>query len=88
MNPYCNLPPEQRMTQRLVDQFSADERLSARSTACCETRTGVIGARFVSRSAFKPMRIYTQRQKSHRVRARGAETYDAHYRKKMRLQPL
>ena len=27
MNPYCNLPPEQRMTQRLVDQFNADERL-------------------------------------------------------------
>ena len=27
MNPYYNLPPEQRMTQRLVDQFNADERL-------------------------------------------------------------
>jgi hypothetical protein len=27
MNPYYNLPPEQRPTQRLVDQFNADERL-------------------------------------------------------------
>jgi hypothetical protein len=27
LNPYYNLPPEQRMTQHLVDQFNADERL-------------------------------------------------------------
>jgi hypothetical protein len=27
MNPYPNLPPEQRPAQRLVDQFNADERL-------------------------------------------------------------
>jgi hypothetical protein len=27
MNAYYNLPPEQRATQRLVDQFNADERL-------------------------------------------------------------
>ena len=27
MNPYSNLPPGQRPTQRLVDQFNADERL-------------------------------------------------------------
>jgi len=27
MNPYYNLPPEQRPAQRLVDQFNADERL-------------------------------------------------------------
>jgi hypothetical protein len=27
MNPHYNLPPEQRATQRLVDQFNADERL-------------------------------------------------------------
>jgi hypothetical protein len=27
MNPYYNLPPERRATQRLVDQFNADERL-------------------------------------------------------------
>ena len=27
MNPYYNLPPEQRRTQRLVDQFNADEKL-------------------------------------------------------------
>ena len=27
MNPYYNLPPEQRFTQRLADQFNADERL-------------------------------------------------------------
>ncbi len=27
MNPYYNLPPEQRGTQRWVDQFNADERL-------------------------------------------------------------
>jgi len=27
MNPYHNLPREQRVTQRLVDQFNADERL-------------------------------------------------------------
>jgi hypothetical protein len=27
MNLYYYLPPEQRMTQRLVDQFNADERL-------------------------------------------------------------
>ena len=27
MTPYYNLPPEQRMTQRLVDQFNTDERL-------------------------------------------------------------
>ena len=27
MNPYHNLPPEQRAAQRLVDQFNADERL-------------------------------------------------------------
>jgi hypothetical protein len=27
MNPYYNLPPEQRPIQRLVDQFNADERL-------------------------------------------------------------
>jgi hypothetical protein len=27
MNPYYNLPFEQRMTQRFVDQFNADERL-------------------------------------------------------------
>ncbi len=27
MNPDYNLPPEQRVTQRLVDQFNADERL-------------------------------------------------------------
>jgi hypothetical protein len=27
MNPYYNLPPEQMPTQRLVDQFNADERL-------------------------------------------------------------
>jgi len=27
MNPFYNLPPEQRATQRLVDQFNADERL-------------------------------------------------------------
>jgi hypothetical protein len=27
MNPYPNLPPDQRPAQRLVDQFNADERL-------------------------------------------------------------
>ena len=27
MNPQYNLPPEQRFTQRIVDQFNADERL-------------------------------------------------------------
>ena len=27
MNPYQNLPPEQRFTQRLVDKFNSDERL-------------------------------------------------------------
>jgi hypothetical protein len=27
MNPYYNLPPEQTRTQRLVDQFNADEKL-------------------------------------------------------------
>jgi hypothetical protein len=27
MNPLYNFPPEQRITQRLVDQFNADERL-------------------------------------------------------------
>ena len=27
MNPYYNLPPEQRFTQRLADQFNADARL-------------------------------------------------------------
>ena len=27
MNPRYNLPPEQRFTQRIVDQFNADERL-------------------------------------------------------------
>jgi hypothetical protein len=27
MNPYPNLPPSQRRTQRLVEQFNADERL-------------------------------------------------------------
>jgi len=27
MNPYPNLPPEQKATQRVVDQFNADERL-------------------------------------------------------------
>jgi len=27
MNPYSNLPPEQRFTQGIVDQFNADERL-------------------------------------------------------------
>ncbi len=27
MKPYYNLPPGQRITQRLVDQFNADERL-------------------------------------------------------------
>ena len=27
MNPYYNLPPEQRFTQRLVEQFNSDERL-------------------------------------------------------------
>ena len=27
MNPYYNLPPEQRMPQSRVDQFNADERL-------------------------------------------------------------
>jgi hypothetical protein len=27
MNPYYNLPPEQRPTQRLVEQFNADEKL-------------------------------------------------------------
>ena len=27
MNPYYNLPPEQRTTQRVVEQFNADERL-------------------------------------------------------------
>ena len=27
MNPYYNLPPEQRLTQCLVDQFNSDERL-------------------------------------------------------------
>ena len=27
MNPYYNLPPEQRRTQRLVDQFNTDEKL-------------------------------------------------------------
>ncbi len=27
MNPYYNLPPEQRRTQRLVDQYNADARV-------------------------------------------------------------
>ena len=27
MNPYYNLPAEQRFTQRLADQFNADEKL-------------------------------------------------------------
>ena len=27
MNPYYNLPPEQRVTQRMVDQDNADARL-------------------------------------------------------------
>ena len=27
MSPYYNLPSEQRLAQRLIDQFNADERL-------------------------------------------------------------
>ena len=42
MNPYHNLPPEQGSTQRLVDQFNADERLwkelEARRRVCRKFR--------------------------------------------------
>jgi hypothetical protein len=38
MNPYYNLPLEQRMTQRLVDQFNADERLWKKLAPCRKAR--------------------------------------------------
>ena len=38
MNPYYNLPPEQRLTQRHVDQFNADEALWRKLDLCRRAR--------------------------------------------------
>ena len=50
MNPYYNLPPQQRAMQRLVDLFNADERLWKKLEPKAFTEHGAIMAANVLQS--------------------------------------
>ena len=52
MNPCYNLPPEQRPTQQLVDQFNADEALWRKLEPARRARRKLL-RRFVSRKTLK-----------------------------------
>jgi len=54
MNPYYNLPPEQRFTQRLVDQFNADEPLWKKLEPRRRARRKLL-RRFLSRKELKKL---------------------------------
>ena len=54
MNPYYNLPPEQRFTQRLADQFNADERLWHKLAPKRRARRKLLG-RLLSRKRLKTL---------------------------------
>jgi hypothetical protein len=54
MNPYYNLPSEQRRTQRLVDQFNADEKLWRKLEPKRRARRKLLGSR-PSRDALKKL---------------------------------
>ena len=54
MNPYNNLPPEQRASQRLVDQFNADERLWKKLEPRRRARRKLL-RRLLSRKALKTL---------------------------------
>jgi hypothetical protein len=51
VNPFYNLPPEQRATQRLVEQFNADERLWKKLEPRRRARRKLL--RFLSRKELK-----------------------------------
>ena len=52
MNPYYNLPLQQRFTQRLVDQFNADEGLWRKLAPRRRARRKLLGW-FLSRKVLK-----------------------------------
>jgi hypothetical protein len=54
MNPYYNLPPEQRFTQKLVDQFNADERLWKKLAPRRRARRKLL-RRFLSKKQLKQL---------------------------------
>ena len=58
MNPYYNLPPGQRMTQHLVDQFNADERLWKKFEPRRRFRRKVL-QRVLSRKQLKKLDLLT-----------------------------
>ncbi len=54
MNPYYNLPPEQRPAQRLVDQFNAEEALWRKLEPRRHARRKLL-RRFLSRKMLKQL---------------------------------
>lgn len=54
MNPYYNLPPEQRLSQRVVDQFNANERLWKKLAPRRRARRKLL-RRFLSREMLKEL---------------------------------
>jgi hypothetical protein len=54
LNPYYNLPPGQRPTQRLVDQFNADEALWRKLEPRRRARRKLL-RRLVSRKTLKQL---------------------------------
>jgi len=61
MNPYYNLPPEQRLTQRLVDQFNTDERLWEEAGTAPPRPPQAPGKVFATRDSerIRPARIFS-----------------------------
>jgi hypothetical protein len=57
MNPYYNLPPEQRPTQGLVNQFNADERLWKKLARRRRARRKLL-RRFLSRKMLKTLDLF------------------------------
>ena len=52
MNPYYNLPPEQRVIQRLADEFNADEQLWRKLESRRQARRKALGT-FLSEEELK-----------------------------------
>ena len=56
MNPYYNLPPEQRVTQRMVDQYNADARRWNKLVPRRRARRRLL-SRFLSRRMLKKLAL-------------------------------
>ena len=54
MNPYYNLPPDQRRTQRFVDQYNSDARLWRKLAPRRRARRKIL-RRFLSRKMLKKL---------------------------------